>query len=195
MKHLKAGRKLGVLPAHREAMLRSLTLALIERDTIQTTPARAKEMRWYAERVVTLAKRGNVAGRRRIVQLLGAAEGQPGKPNRVRSAVDKIYKELVPRFQTRPGGYTQILRLALNRVGDNAEQCIIRYIPEDDGKKDKKSQKGGKSAKGDAKKKVEAKPEKELKAQDKAAKKPKESKEAEPQDKPQKAKKTEKEKA
>lgn len=194
MKHQKAGRKLGVLPDHRIALLRSLTLALLEKDSIQTTPARAKELRWYAERVVTLAKRGDVSGRRRIVQLLGATETQKGKPNRVRSAIERIYSDLVPRFKTRPGGYTQIFRLAVNRVGDNAEQCIIRYIPADaEPKKAKKAAKGGKS---EAKDKGGAKA-----AAPKAEKKtaaPKEAKKVEakePEDKAPKAKKSDKEKA
>lgn len=205
MKHQKAGRKLGVLPDHRIALLRSLTLALLEKDSIQTTPARAKELRWYAERVVTLAKRGDVSGRRRIVQLLGATETQPGKPNRVRSAIEKIYSDLVPRFKTRPGGYTQIFRLAMNRVGDNAEQCIIRYIPADtEAKKAKKpGQKGGKAVESKDKGGVKAAL-KGGKDSEKKAAAPKEAKEKksepkdlkdEPEDKPVKAKKSDKEKA
>ena len=129
MKHLEAGRKLGVLPSHRKALLRSLTVAISEKDEFTTTPARAKELRWYAERVVTLAKRGDVAGRRRIVQLLGSSETQKGKPNRVRSAIDRVYTDLVPRFKTRPGGYTQIFRLALNRPGDNGRILLARPSP------------------------------------------------------------------
>ena len=185
MKHQKAGRKLGVLPDHRIALLRSLTLALLEKDSIQTTPARAKELRWYAERVVTLAKRGDVSGRRRIVQLLGATQNQPGKPNRVRTAIEKIYSDLVPRFKTRPGGYTQIFKLATNRVGDNAEQCIIRYIPAD--AEAKKAKKPAKKAEAKA-----AAPKAEKKA---AAPKEEKKASAEPQDKPAKAKKSDKEKA
>jgi large subunit ribosomal protein L17 len=129
MRHLHAGRKLGVAPDHRKARLRSLTLALIEKETIKTTPARAKELRWFAERIVTLAKRGDLSGRRRIVQLLGSTQSRNGGPNRVREAVDRVYTQLVPRFQARPGGYTQILRLAKRRAGDNAELCVMRYLP------------------------------------------------------------------
>ena len=191
MKHLEAGRKLGVLPSHRKALLRSLTLAIIEQDEIKTTPARAKELRWYAERVVTLAKRGDVAGRRRIVQLLGSSETQKGKPNRVRSAIDRVYTDLVPRFKTRPGGYTQIFRLALNRPGDNAQQCIIRYIPADEGKA-KPAKKAAKSDKVD-KKKIEAKSDKDVKAKTASKKAPAAEKATEPQDKPAKAKKADKE--
>lgn len=111
-------------------MFRSLTLALIENETIRTTPGRAKELRWFAERIVTLAKRGNLAGRRRVYSLLGNTKTGDNGTNRVDLAVRKLYGTLAPRFETRPGGYTQILKLADNRPGDNAPMCLIRYIPE-----------------------------------------------------------------
>jgi len=157
MNHAHTGRKLGVNPSHRRALLRNLTLAIIERDSIRTTPARAKELRWYAERVVTLAKYGDVHSRRQIISLLGSTETTSGT-NRARSAIARVYENLVPRFKDRPGGYTQILRLAKNRPGDNAPMCVIRYMPELDekaAKKDKDS-KAKKTAKADSKKKVEA---------------------------------------
>ncbi len=161
MKHAHTGRKLGVSAPHRRAMMRTMTLAIIERDAIKTTPARAKELRWFAERVVTLAKYGDVHSRRQIISLLGSTETTSGT-NRVRSAIAHVYSNLVPRFKDRPGGYTQILRLAKNRAGDNAEMCVIRYMPELDEKaakkdKDSKAKKTAKGAgKADSKKKVEA---------------------------------------
>jgi large subunit ribosomal protein L17 len=124
--------------------LRSLTLALIENEAIKTTPARAKELRWYADRIVTLAKKGDVASRRRIVQLLGSTETHKPGENRVRNAIERVYNDLVPRFKTRPGGYTQIVLMATRRAGDNAELCVMRYIPGEE----KKS--GGKATKKDA---------------------------------------------
>lgn len=139
MRHLHAGRKLGTYASHRTAIFRQMTLAIIERDAIQTTPARAKEFRWWAEHVVTLAKRGDVASRRQIVRLLGATETTKGTPNRVRTAIQKIYSDLVPRFQSRTGGYTQIIRLAKRRPGDNSEICVIQYLPSEE-----KKEKGGK---------------------------------------------------
>src|SRR3954470_4322365 len=101
MRHLNVGRKLGVDNSHRKAMMRGLTLALIEHEGIRTTPARAKELRWFADRVVTLAKRGDLAGRRKIVQLLGSTETNVPGQNRVRTAVEKVYTLLVPRFAGR----------------------------------------------------------------------------------------------
>jgi len=128
MRHAKAGDRLGVLPAHRVALLRNLTLALIEHGQIKTTTRRAKAMRWYAEHVVTLAKRGDLASRRQIVKLLGSTEtGKPGH-NRIRLALQKVYSEIAPRFKDRNGGYTQIFRLAQPRVGDCAPMCFIQYL-------------------------------------------------------------------
>lgn len=160
MRHLHTGRKLGVDNSHRVALLRSLTLALIENETIRTTPARAKELRWYAERIVTLAKKGDLAGRRRIVQLLGSTQTSKPGENRVRNAIARVYSDLAPRFKDRPGGYTQMFRLAIRRPGDNAEMCLFRYIP--DGEKSEAKAKGGKEAKASkagAKKKAPAKKE------------------------------------
>ncbi len=176
MRHLHTGRKLGVAPHHRKALLRNLTLALIEREAIQTTPARAKEIRWFADRVVTLAKRGDVHGRRHIVKLLGSTETKVPGQNRIRTAVDRIYTLLVPRFKDRPGGYTQIFRLAPRRAGDNAEMCLMRYLPDENEKKGGAKDKGAK-----AKAKPEKKADKKIEA---AAGKPGKVKEkAAPQDK------------
>ena len=184
MRHLQIGRKLGVSSPHRIALLRSLTLALIEKESIKTTVARAKELRWYADRVVTLAKRGDVSARRHIVKLLGSTETKVPGQNRVRLAIDRIYTDLVPRFQTRPGGYTSIIRLDTRRVGDNAELCVIRYIPGPESK-------GGKPAPKAKKAKTESKEEKEPKKKLEAS-----AKGAKAEDKSAKAsKKKEKEKA
>lgn len=158
MRHLHGGRKLGVGPDRRRALLRSLSLALIERETIQTTRARAKELRWFADRLVTLAKQGDLSGRRHIVRILGSTETQHPGENRVRNAVDRIYTILVPRFEGRNGGYTQIFRLATRRAGDNAEMCVMRYIPAPEEKSKKSSAKDskGKALKAKTEKKVEA---------------------------------------
>jgi large subunit ribosomal protein L17 len=129
MRHLHSGRKLGRSPDHRRATLRSLTLALIENETITTIPSRAKELRFYAERAITLAKRGDLTGRRQLVKMLGSTQTFQTGENRVRNAIEKVYNNYLPRFKERHGGYTQIFRLATRRPGDNAEQCVMRYIP------------------------------------------------------------------
>ena len=156
MRDRHAGDKLGVLPDHRRALIRNLTLALIEHESIQTTPRRAKALRWYADHVVELAKRGDLASRRQIIQMLGSTETKVAGQNRVRLAIDKVYADIAPRFTTRKGGYTQLFRLLQRRRGDNAELCILRYIPgEEDKKSDKKPTKVAKE-KAPAKKKVAA---------------------------------------
>ena len=166
-------------------MLRSMTLALIESETIKTIPTRAKELRWWADRVITLAKRGDLASRRQMVQLLGSTETHKPGENRVRMAIEKVYTELTPRFKDRTGGYTQILRLAKRRAGDNADQCIMRYIPSEE---DQKKSEGKKDVKAKAPKK-EAKPKSDASPKaEKVAKKVSE----EPQDKPKAAKKKDK---
>lgn len=137
MRHGKAGDKLGVLPAHRKALLRSLALSLIEHERIQTTPRRAKAVRPLAERIITLAKGESLGSRRRIIQLLGATVTHDGS-NRIRLAVARVYNEFVPRFKDRNGGYTQIFRLTTRRAGDNAEQCLMQYIPAPEKKREKK---------------------------------------------------------
>ncbi len=144
MRHLQIGRKLGVDSSHRIALLRSLTLALIEKEAIKTTKARAKELRWFADRMVTLAKRGDVHGRRHMVKLLGSTETKVPGENRVRNAIAKVYETYAPRFKTRPGGYTQMMHLPDRRAGDNAEMVLMRYIPDAD--EDKKATKGKKDS-------------------------------------------------
>lgn len=186
MRHRHSGRQLGVTPDHRRALLRNLTIALIEKEAIQTIPSRAKELRWFADRVITWAKQGDVAGRRQIIQLLGSSQNTGNGGNRIRNAIDKIYSDYVPRFKTRNGGYTQIFLLAKRRPGDNAEQCLMRYIPDESGSKKSAPKKSDKAGKKEAKA-----PKKELKA--KAPEAAKEKKAAkEPEDKPTKAKKKDK---
>lgn len=179
MRHLNAGNKLGKTPDHRRALIRSLTLALIEQKQIRTTITRAKALRGHADYVVTMAKRGDIHARRQIVSFLGCSITGNGE-NRVRSAVEKVYTDLVPRFKTRPGGYTQIFKLSERRPGDNAEMCIMRYIP---GEEDTKTTK--KSGKKDAEKKPT---EKKKMAAESAPKEKKTAKTAAPEDKSEKAK-------
>jgi len=186
MRHLHTGRKLGVSAPHRVALLRNLTLAIVERESIRTTPARAKELRWFAERVVTLAKRGDLSARRRIFKLLGTSQTGQAGVNRVHQAVSRIYDRLVPRFLTRPGGYTQIIRLAQRRPGDNAEMCFIQYIPAEEDTKH--TSKAGQK-KGAKKSSTEAKAKKTAHAHAHGDKAHQTKTKSEPEDKPSKAKK------
>jgi len=118
VRHRVAHRKLGRKTAHRIATLRTLATALFERERIQTTLMKAKELRPYAERLITLAKRddGRLHARRQV-----AAEVRDGE------VVKKLFDTLGARFSSRPGGYTRILRLG-PRKGDGAEMAIVELL-------------------------------------------------------------------
>lgn len=116
MRHRKTGRKLNRTPSHRRAMLRNMATSLFLHERIETTTAKAKELRPYAERLITLAKRGDLHARR-----LAAAKV------RDRAVVGKLFDEIGPRYEDRPGGYTRILKLGA-RKGDAAEMALIELV-------------------------------------------------------------------
>ena len=140
MRHRKRGRKLGRTASHRKALWRNMTASLIERagtekEYIITTREKAKECRVLAERIVTLGKKGLLHHRRQALKLL---------PNE--AAVRKVFSEIAPRFQDRPGGYTRILRFPKDRLGDGGAQVLFGWVagvteaePEAAPKKKKKS--------------------------------------------------------
>ena len=122
MRHRKSGRHLNRTSAHRQAMFRNMAVSLIEHEAIRTTVAKAKELRRVAELLITLAKVDTHANRRLAF-------------NRTRSkaAVGKLFEELGPRYQDRPGGYTRILKCGY-RTGDAAPMAFVelvdRVVPE-----------------------------------------------------------------
>jgi large subunit ribosomal protein L17 len=135
MRHRVGYRKLGRTTPHRLALLRNLATALFERERIRTTLMKAKELRPYAERLITLAKRdGDALHARRLVR----RDIQDGEVLR------KLFDTLGTRFATRPGGYTRILRLGPRR-GDGAEMAIVELIGSEY-KPEKKGEKGKKAA-------------------------------------------------
>ena len=135
MRHRVGHRKLGRITPHRIALLRNLATALFERERIRTTLMKAKELRPYAERLITLAKRdGDGLHARRLVR----RDIQDGE------VVKKLFDTLGTRFATRPGGYTRILRLGPRR-GDGAEMAIVELIGSEF-KPEKKGEKGAKKA-------------------------------------------------
>src|ERR671922_2013327 len=125
MRHRVSHRKLGRVTEHRIAMLRNQAQALLRHERIETTVARAKELRPFVERIITIAKRGIAGGdgngralhaRRTVLQDI---------PNR--DVVAKLFDTIAPRFEARPGGYTRILRLGYRR-GDSAEVAQIELV-------------------------------------------------------------------
>ena len=119
MRHLKAGRKLNRNAAHRAALLRNLTRALIEHGRIITTVEKAKETRPFIEKLITLAKKGTLHARRLAIARLHDKE-----------AVAKLFKEIGPRFADRPGGYTRIIRRHERRLGDGGQTAYIELLRE-----------------------------------------------------------------
>ena len=116
MRHRKSGRKLGRNSAHRMATIKNLTIALFTHNAIETTVAKSKELRMYAEPLITLAKKDSVANRRLAFAKL-----------RDNTVVSRLFTEIGPAFSERPGGYTRILRLG-NRVGDAAPMARIELV-------------------------------------------------------------------
>lgn len=131
MRHMKRGRRLGRNSSHRKAMFRNMVAALFRCGRIVTTPAKAKEARPFAEKLITLAKRGpdDLAARRRAIRLLH-------DPALVRS----LFEDLGVRYKDRNGGYTRILHLSKTRIGDGARQVLFELVEggvpsaKDDGK-------------------------------------------------------------
>lgn len=137
MRHQRARRTLGLVTSHRKAMLRNLVLGLIEHGRIRTTHARAKETSRFADRLITVAKKGTLHARRQLVAELRSDE-----------AVKRVMDELAPLFKDQKGGYTRVMRFDW-RPGDGAQMALLeftqmleRYIPREvDPKEKKKSRK------------------------------------------------------
>lgn len=120
MRHRRAGYKLGRTGAHRQALLRNLANALFTHGRIRTTLAKAKALRPFAERLITLGKQGSLAARRRAFSRLG--KKQP---------VHRLFTEIAPRYADRPGGYTRITRLGTRTIhADSAPMAIIELVGE-----------------------------------------------------------------
>jgi len=116
MRHLKAGRKLGRTSAHRKALFRNLVGALIQRERISTTLAKAKELRGKVEKTITLGKKGTLHARRQAFKLAPQKE-----------TVQKVFGALAERYAKRPGGYTRIIKIG-PRKGDNAPMAFIELV-------------------------------------------------------------------
>jgi large subunit ribosomal protein L17 len=119
MRHRQSGKRLGRNTSHRKAMLRNMVTSLFEHEKITTTDARAKELRPIAEKLITLAKRGDLHARRLATEVV-----------RDRKTVAKLFERIAPRFAGRPGGYTRIIKLG-HRLGDNAALSLITLVEEE----------------------------------------------------------------
>ena len=127
MRHRVAHRKLNRTTGHRRALRRSMVSSLIEHESIITTLPKAKEVKAFAEKLITLAKRNTITARRRALALLNerriAQEDAEQK-----TIINKLFKTLGPRFADRPGGYTRIVRLAGRRLGDGTPKAVLQFV-------------------------------------------------------------------
>ena len=119
MRHGVAGRKLGVTSTHRQAMFRNMATSLLKHEQITTTLPKAKELRPYVERIITLAKRGGLHARRQAYAVI--------MDERV---VDKLFTTIADRYRTRAGGYTRVLKAGF-RYGDMAPMAVIELMERD----------------------------------------------------------------
>ncbi|MBM3195714.1 MAG: 50S ribosomal protein L17 [Chlamydiae bacterium] len=140
MRHRKRSERLGKTSSHREAMLANMTKALVMKESIETTLPKAKVLRRYADRAITLAKENTLSSRRSLVAKLrvrfnelttkearAAKNGDKTSFNEDRFVIEKLMNVLGPRFKERNGGYTRIIKTA-NRIGDDAQMCVIQYL-------------------------------------------------------------------
>jgi large subunit ribosomal protein L17 len=119
MRHGVSGRKLGVTSTHRIAMLRSMATSLIKHEQITTTLPKAKELRPYVERIITLGKRGDLHARRQAYAQI-----------RDERVVDKLFTTIAERYKARAGGYTRVLKAGM-RYGDAADMAVIELVERD----------------------------------------------------------------
>ena len=116
MRHANSGRAFGRSPSHRKATMQAIVVALIKYEMIKTTVSKAKELRRAAEPLITRAKKDSLANRRLVFNRL-----------RDRDTVTKLFTEIGPRYNTRPGGYTRILRCGY-RAGDKAPMAYVELV-------------------------------------------------------------------
>ncbi len=117
MRHQNYKFKLSVSPSHRKALMKNLCSELIDHGKIQTTITKAKALRPYAEKLVTIAKVDTLANRRLVYSKLNNKD-----------AVKKLFETVAPKFKQRPGGYTRILPMADARLGDAAKTALIAFV-------------------------------------------------------------------
>ena len=119
MRHLKAGKKFNRSPSHRRALLRNMVTSLLRHERIETTDAKAKELRRWADWMIGLGKQGTLHARRQALAII-QDDG----------VVHKVFDALAARFKERPGGYTRVVKIGRRR-GDNAPLSVIELLPAD----------------------------------------------------------------
>jgi len=135
MRHRIAGGQLNRTSAHRLAMRRNLAASLFEHETISTTIQKAKHVKSFAEKLISLAKKGDLASRRRAIAILGDRDiikEVDGNYEKTDTVIGKLFSEIGPRYLERNGGYTRIVRLSKRRLGDNGQLALLQLIGENE---------------------------------------------------------------
>lgn len=134
MRHRVLGKQLSRNTSHRKALRRNMASSLIQYGAIRTTEAKAKELRPFIEKIITIAREGTLHARRRIIKILqdrdiySYDESEKDFVPEDKTVVEKLFDEVAPRYVDRPGGYTRIIRLADRRIGDGGVQVILQLI-------------------------------------------------------------------
>lgn len=121
MRHKVAGKRLGRTSAHRTALFRNLVTELLDHEVVRTTEAKAKELRRWGDRMITLGKRGSLHARRQAASVV-----------RRRAVVQKLFADLAERYAGRPGGYTRVVKLGV-RSGDAARMAVVELVGREGG--------------------------------------------------------------
>ena len=152
MRHRIAGRQLSRTREHRLAMRRNLVSSLFEHETVSTTIQKAKEVRGFAEKLITLAGKGTLAARRRAISLLNDRAiyaDEDGNNVKVGTVIGKLFSEIGPRYLDRPGGYTRIIHLSKRRLGDDGQLVLLQLVGQEETAAEKKPRKKKRSKKKD----------------------------------------------
>jgi len=137
MRHRVAGRQLSRNTAHRKAMRKNIVSSLFECETISTTIEKAKEIKPFAERLITLAKKGTLSARRRAISIIGnrnIVKEEDGVPVKKGTVIGKLFSDIAPRYLDRNGGYTRIIKLSKRRLGDNGQLVLLQLVGKEEAK-------------------------------------------------------------
>lgn len=138
MRHRVAGRHLSRTSEHRLALRRNMVSSLFEYETISTTIEKAKEVRGFAEKLITLAKKGTLPARRRAIAMLNnraIVKEEDGEMVKTGTVIGKLFSDIAPRYLDRPGGYTRIIKLPKRRLGDAGQLVLLQWVGAGDEKK------------------------------------------------------------
>ena len=132
MRHRVSGKHLNRTPSHRVALRRNLAASLFEHGTIRTTEPKAKDVRRFVEKLITIARKGDLHARRLVIARLQDRKVFSSEGEQLdKTIVQKLFDEIAPRYKSRNGGYTRIIRLVDRRIGDAGRQVLLQLVEEE----------------------------------------------------------------